>query len=74
MTHCPGCNKPLRRKEPLDEIRTYHISCDPQGRVEVLEKALRETLKWATRMGYRDLEDRLSKALAYRPAQTKGRE
>ena len=37
MSICHGCNQPL---EPLAQIRTYHTQCDPQGRVEMLERAL----------------------------------
>jgi hypothetical protein len=37
MTTCHGCNRPL---ESLAAIRIYHSGCDPQGRVEMLERRL----------------------------------
>jgi hypothetical protein len=36
---CHGCNSPI---EPIAAIRTYHSGCDPQMRVEMLERALAE--------------------------------
>jgi hypothetical protein len=42
MTTCPGCSQPL---EPLAQIRTYHTSCDPQGRVGMLERAIQEMIE-----------------------------
>lgn len=47
MTTCPGCSRPI---EPLAQIRTYHTSCDPQGRVEMLEKVLAPFAKFAEGM------------------------
>lgn len=67
MSKCSGCGEPL---EMIAQIRVYHGQCDPRGRVEMLERELRTTLKWATKMGYRELEARLRAALAYKPAGT----
>lgn len=44
MTVCPGCAQPL---EPLAQIRSYHTQCDPQGRVEMLERVLRPFVELA---------------------------
>ncbi len=85
MTTCHGCTSPI---EPLAAIRTYHSGCDPKGRVEMLEKALRtiaEKSDHADRY-FRDQGEMLiadhcrgaaetaRAALEYRPAQMKGRE
>ena len=83
MTHpdyrCPGCNLPL---EPIAQIRTYHSGCDPQGRVEMLERALqviRDYLDPTSASGIgvdriKTVDEIARRALAYRPAQMKGRE
>jgi hypothetical protein len=80
MTTCHGCNSPI---EPLAAIRTYHSGCDPQMRVEMLERALKEIagLYEATEVTPANLNKALFRAssladmaLAYRPAQMKGRE
>ena len=42
MKTCHGCNHPL---EALAAVRTYHAGCDPRGRAEMLERALREILE-----------------------------
>jgi hypothetical protein len=76
MTTCPGCSQPL---EPLAQIRTYHAQCDPQGRVERLERVL---ASWREKYeleedGRRFVSIPLSvfdSALAYQPAQMKGME
>lgn len=85
MTVCHGCNQPL---EPLAQIRTYHRQCDPQMRVEMLERALEKCMQ-------RSLEAQMAltdglplkpktilieivaiarAAIDYKPAQMKGRE
>jgi hypothetical protein len=85
MTTCHGCNSPI---EPIAAIRTYHSGCDPQGRVEMLERELQQALRqWkmhAEMSEERDLSTEASTeadmyraaraALEYRPAQMKGRE
>jgi hypothetical protein len=79
MTTCHGCNRPL---EPLAAIRTYHSGCDPQGRVEMLERALGELVAAIDQQeDGLDPSVRLVQAmrdakawLEYRPAQMKGRE
>lgn len=38
MNKCHGCHQDL---EPLAAIRTYHAGCDPYGRIERLEAALK---------------------------------
>lgn len=86
MTTCPACTRPI---EPIAQIRTYHSGCDPQGRVEMLEKALRRCNEAATeagndkrhtpgeRAGARMIGAIIRKEMAdleFRPAQMKGRE
>ena len=85
MTICHGCNQPL---EPLAQIRTYHTQCDPQGRVEMLERAMENTLKLSleAQMSLKDglphtpqmilveIFSAARAALAYQPAQMQGRE
>ena len=79
MTICHGCNQPL---EPLAQIRTYHRQCDPQMRVEMLERALRAAVHALRSYQYGNSAPALAEqtaafsetALAYKPAQMKGRE
>ena len=73
MTTCAGCKQPL---EHIAQIRVYHTQCDPQGRVEYLEEAIRAfvTLWDMDKRVMGDLVRQLREALAYRPAQMKGRE
>ena len=78
--HCHGCNQPI---EPLAAIRVYHAGCDPQGRVEMLEKVLRgisqtyvetrPTPESLNRALYR-VSETARAALDYRPAQMKAKE
>lgn len=39
MSKCAGCGEKLER---IAQIRVYHSGCDPQGRVEMLERVLAE--------------------------------
>ena len=80
MTACPYCNQPL---EPIAAVRTYHGQCDPQGRVEMLERALECLADAVESLSTWDGEtpsrlvvpvERARAALAYKPAQMKGRE
>lgn len=74
MTTCPGCSQPL---EPLAQVRTYHTQCDPQGRVEMLERELRNVLEWARVEGIALRAQEIAsikRVLEYRPAQMKRRE
>jgi len=83
---CHGCHQSL---EPATQVRTYHSQCDPQGRVEMLERALSTILPLAEHFpcgiegseGAREMQRLCAKiaaearaALVYRPAQMKGRE
>ena len=81
MTTCPGCNLPL---EPIAQIRTYHTQCDPQGRVDMLERVLRLARDYVETclddLSGEPSEDevaddlmQIDTALAYRPAQMKER-
>ena len=85
MKTCHGCNHPL---EPLAAVRTYHAGCDPRGRAEMLERALRGLMErepGTDNAGYTYgsvLTMHISfgalqaarAALAYKPAQMKERE
>ena len=84
MTTCSGCRQPL---EPLAQIRTYHTSCDPQGRVEMLLEhlagllsILEDTLPHIRKTSCFDVGDIEAvmeaswAALEYKPAQMKERE
>ena len=78
---CHGCHQPL---EPLAQVRTYHSGCDPQGRAEMLEKALldvaaRAAFEQAQPSGmhmtaFSLIEKAASAALDYQPAHMKRRE
>ncbi len=84
MSKCAGCGEKL---ELIAQIRTYHSGCDPQGRVEMLERALAECAAPYViggrngRLDYKALKQEFvrrlsvaSAALEYRPAQMKGRD
>lgn len=78
MTKCAGCREPL---EHIAAIRVYHGQCDPQGRVEMLERALRDLVSMFDNHPYLPCEDgelpaldRARTAVDYKPAQLKGRE
>ena len=83
MKTCHGCNHPL---EALAAVRTYHAGCDPRGRAEMLERVLATLIaaydadqdsrydEFATYSALRKAADDARAALAYQPAQTKGRE
>lgn len=76
ITTCHGCHQPL---EPLAATRVYHGGCDPQGRVEMLERALGTLLDALGRVPdvgtLAGVEVKSARAaLAYRPAQMKRRE
>ena len=83
MKTCHGCNHPL---EPLAAVRTYHAGCDPRGRAEMLEGVLATLIaaydadqdsrydEFATHAALRKAADDARAALAYQPAQMKGRE
>jgi hypothetical protein len=69
MNTCHGCHQPL---EPLAQVRTYHSGCDPQGRVEMLERLLGECLSDYSHPRFTDrygMADRIRAALEYRPVQ-----
>jgi hypothetical protein len=85
MTTCHGCNSPI---EPIAAIRTYHSGCDPQGRVEMLERRLTtimsrgleaqiafgDGMPRTPEMILREIVSIARAALEYRPAQMKGKE
>ncbi len=72
---CHGCNDPL--ESGIFEVRIYHGQCDPQGRVESLERALKELVAaWddyahEERFGHGITAARA--ALAYKPVQLGGK-
>lgn len=78
MSICHGCNEPIERAA---QIRTYHAQCDPQGRVEMLERALHRICAMEPSAARSDawtmweaVHAVAAAALAYKPAQLKGKE